>query len=124
MIDGVSDKVNKMVQSILSAQGQVAQQNRKAADSATKAEPPRDPQYKPMNVDDPIVREAVTKLNEESAKLKARLSLSIDSDLNRVLIRFKDPQSGEILRQIPPDALLDMLKRFDELKGAMFDTQG
>lgn len=124
MIQGVSDKMNKMVQSIISAQGQIARQNRAAAQSVNPATDLPGKQPKPVNVTDPVVTNAIEKINEDAEKLDARLSLAIDKELNRVLIRFKDPESGEIIRQIPPEAVLDMLKRLNELKGAMFDTEG
>ena len=124
MIQGVSDKVNKMVQSIISDQGRVTQQNRAAAQSVNpEANLPKN-QPKPPTVNDEAIRNAVSKINEEAARIDAKLSLSVDSELNRVLIRFTDPSSGEVVKQIPPDAVLEMLKRLDELKGTMFDTQG
>lgn len=124
MIQGVSDKVSKMVQSIISDQGQVAQSNRAAAQSVNpKADLPSG-QVKPLKVDSEAVQDAVNKINEESARVDAKLSLSVDRELNRVLIRFTDPSSGEIIKQIPPEAVLEMMRRLDDLKGAMFDAQG
>ena len=124
MIQGVSDKVNRMVQSIISDQGQVAQSNRSAAQSVnTKADLPGD-QQKPLKVDSEVIRDAVDRINEESARIDAKLSLSVDAELNRVLIRFTDPSSGEVIKQIPPEAVLEMMRRLDDLKGAMFDAQG
>ena len=70
------------------------------------------------------MRDAVNKINDEASRIDAKLSLSVDSELNRVLIRFKDPSSGEVVKQIPPEAVLEMLRRLDDLRGAMFDTQG
>ncbi len=124
MIHGVSDKVNKVVQSVISDQGRVAQQNRAAAQSANPDAKLPDNQPKPESVDVQAVQDAVNKINNEADRVDAKLSLSVDSELNRVLIRFKDPSSGEVVKQIPPEAVLEMLKRLDDLRGAMFDTQG
>ena len=124
MIQGVSDKVNKMVQSIISDQGGVAQSNRAAAQSANPKADPATDQQKPLKVDSEVVQDAVNRINEESARIDAKLSLAVDAELNRVLIRFTDPSSGEVVKQIPPEAVLEMMRRLDDLKGAMFDAQG
>jgi len=124
MIQGVSDKVNKMVQSIISDQGRIAQQNRAAAKSVNPDTNLPDDQQKPLKVNSEVIQDAINRINEEAERIDAKLSLSVDHELNRVLIRFKDPSSGEIVRQIPPDAVLEMLRRLDDLKGTMFDTQG
>jgi len=124
MIHGISDKVNKMVQSIISDQGPVAQQNRAAAQSVNPDTNLPNNQLKPNKIDIEVVQDAVNKINDEASRADAKVSLSVDHELNRVLIRFKDPTSGEIVRQIPPDAVLEMLKRLDDLRGAMFDTKG
>lgn len=124
MIQGVSEKVNKMVQSIISDQSRVAQQNRAAAQSVNPDANLSKDLPKPEKVDVEAVQDAVNKINDQASRVDAKLSLSVDSELNRVLIRFKDPSSGEVVKQIPPEAVLEMLRRLDELKGTMFDTQG
>lgn len=124
MIQGVSEKVNKMVQSVISDQSRVAQQNRAAAQSVNPDANLSKDLPKPEKVDVEAVQDAVNKINDQASRVDAKLSLSVDSELNRVLIRFKDPSSGEVVKQIPPEAVLEMLRRLDELKGTMFDTQG
>ena len=124
MIQGVSDKVNKMVQSILSDQGKAAQSNNAAAQSAKPNVGSQGDKQPPLTVDSQVVQDAVNRINEVSTRVDAKLSLAIDQELNRVLIRFTDPTSGEVVRQIPPEAVLKMMKRLDDLKGAMFDGQG
>ena len=124
MVQGVSDKMSKVVQSIISAQDQVVRQNRAAASSGSPNADIPATQQKSVSVDDAAVQNAVNSINREADRLDAKISLSVDQDLNRVLIRFKDPQSGEIIKQIPADAVLVMLKRLNELKGTMFDSQG
>ncbi len=124
MIHGVSDKVGRMVQSVISAQGAVAKGSR--VDAAQVEKPPLSGTQTPAsaNVDPATLEAAVGRINDEAESMGARLSLSIDKELNRVLIRFKDPESGDVVRQIPPEAVVEMLKRLEELKGTMFDSQG
>lgn len=124
MVQGVSDKMSKVVQSIISAQDQVVRQNRAAATSVSPNTDIPAPEQKSASVDDAAVQNAVKSINREATRVNAKISLSVDQELNRVLIRFKDPESGEILKQIPADAVLVMLKRLNELKGTMLDFQG
>lgn len=125
MMHGVSDKVGRMVQSIVSAQGAALMEGRVAqADVADKLTVSGAQTPASGNVDPAALEAAVAKINGDAEGMGARLSLSIDKELNRVLIRFKDPESGDVVRQIPPEAVIEMMKRLKELKGTMFDSQG
>jgi flagellar protein FlaG len=51
------------------------------------------------------------------------IEFSIDSDSNRVIIKVKSADTGEVVRQIPPDDYLKLVAQFKELYGVLFDQK-
>lgn len=126
MIPGISDKPESLAASLASGQQRQATE---AVKTAAQAEPPPAPAPKSaaqqVDVNDPSVQEAVEKVNSAMQEQTGdRLSLSVDRDTNRVIVRYKDPQSGEVVRQFPPETILKMVKQLDKLKGTMLDFKG
>ncbi len=129
MIQGISDQVDKMVQSIVLPQARPVDIDTAASKSPMQPPTPEKVEVNAESVPKPeidpkVLKELISEINTEAARMNYRLSLSIDHDTNRVLIKFKDPESGEVVRQIPSEVVLEIAKRFDELKGALFDSQG
>ncbi len=125
MVQGVSDKLDSLVASL------VAGPQRPAVDASVKASNARQSPAVPANgqptvdVNDPAITAAADKVNQElQRQTNNRMSLSIDKDTNRIIVRYKDPQSGEVVRQFPAAAILEMVKRLDKLKGTMLNSQG
>lgn len=48
----------------------------------------------------------------------------IDQKTRQLVIRLVDGQSGELIRQIPPDELLDVSAHLAKLRGSLVDTAG
>lgn len=46
-----------------------------------------------------------------------------DEDLNMVIVRVISKETGEVIRQIPPQEYLDFTVRFREMLGVLFDGQ-
>jgi flagellar protein FlaG len=65
--------------------------------------------------------EAITVLNESLAKTPTRAMISKDETLNRFVVKIADKESGEIVREIPSEALLKFARQLKELKGILFD---
>lgn len=51
------------------------------------------------------------------------LNFSVDDQLDRVVVRVTDRKSGEMIRQIPSEQMLDLAKRMRDLEGILFDTR-
>ncbi len=49
----------------------------------------------------------------------SRLQFEIDPDLHKVVIKIINGESGEIIRQIPAQELLDLAKHLDQPKGLL-----
>jgi len=73
------------------------------------------------------VSEEVDLFKENFDKLKkifrGEAEFKIDRDTNMIVIKIKDPETGEIIRQIPPELALKMAKNIQELLGVLMDER-
>ena len=67
------------------------------------------------------IEEAVEVLNEALSRKSTSASIRRDEDLNRYLVTIRDKESGEVVREIPDEALLKFARNLQELKGILFD---
>ena len=67
------------------------------------------------------LREAINTLNAALEKTKTRALITRDEELNRFIVRIADEDSGEIVREIPSEAILKFSRNLQELKGLIFD---
>ena len=67
------------------------------------------------------IDDAVEVLNEALSRKNTSAQIRKDEELNRFLVTIKDKDSGEIVREVPPEALLKFARNLEELKGILFD---
>ena len=67
------------------------------------------------------IDDAVAVLNEALSRKNTSAQIRRDEQLNRFLVTIKDEESGEIVREVPPEALLKFARNLEELKGILFD---
>ena len=67
-----------------------------------------------QQTDEKSVAEAIDNINA-NAKLRMRnLELSVNEELNRTVIKVVDAESGEMIRQIPSEKLLQLAEKLKE----------
>jgi flagellar protein FlaG len=64
---------------------------------------------------------AIQTLNERMTKGPKKLSFSVDEVSNRYLVVVTDQRSGEVVRQVPAEAVLRVAHNIEALKGVLFD---
>jgi flagellar protein FlaG len=58
------------------------------------------------------------------ASLPAKdLRLTVDRDLDRVVARVVDSESGEVIREVPPEELVQLAKTLRALMGQLLDKR-
>jgi flagellar protein FlaG len=67
------------------------------------------------------IREAIETLNTTLDLGKTKAMISHDADLNRYIVKIADEESGEIIREIPSEAVLKFARNLREIKGLLFD---
>jgi flagellar protein FlaG len=65
---------------------------------------------------------AVSQLNEYLEETHRSLRFSIDEDSGRTITSVIDTESDEVIRQIPSEEMLVLIRRFSEITGKIFDA--
>lgn len=52
------------------------------------------------------------------------LQYSVNRSSGRVMITITDEESGEVIREIPPEEFVKFANKFDEMVGMLFDKNG
>ena len=68
-------------------------------------------------VDKSTVEDAVIKVNEFLSPTLQTVKFSIDEETDKVVVKVIDTETQNVLRQIPVEAVLNIAKTFDRLKG-------
>jgi flagellar protein FlaG len=84
--------------------------------SSENAKPERDIQVTKENIDN-----IVNTLNSAAKSVNQRVSFSFDEKTDRVIIKFINGDTNEVLREIPPKEMIRLLERMHELIGMVFD---
>ncbi len=67
------------------------------------------------------IDDAVEVLNQALTLRNTAASISRDEELNRYLVTIRDKESGEVVREIPDEALIKFARNLQELRGILFD---
>ena len=67
------------------------------------------------------IDDAVEVLNQALSLRNTSASITRDEELNRYLVTIKDKESGEVVREIPDEALIKFARNLQELRGILFD---
>ncbi len=63
------------------------------------------------------VQEALTRLQETLKHVEPRIELSLDKELNQVIFRIFDKESGELIKQIPSEEVLELDRFYTDQSG-------
>jgi flagellar protein FlaG len=105
---------------LLSATGQAQQdapQRSRVEQSIHPAE------SKPAAIDEGDLKQAVDKVREVFQSVEPRLQFEIDPDLDRVIVKIMNGESGEVIRQIPPQEVLNLAKSFRASPGLLLQQE-
>jgi uncharacterized FlaG/YvyC family protein len=51
------------------------------------------------------------------------LSFRFEKELNRVVVKVIDPETGEAIREIPPESVIEALKQLKKAPGTLVDEE-
>lgn len=86
--------------------------------SDQKAEPQVQPEATIADVE-----VAVNDVNKVLRYMNERLEFSVHETTNRIMVRVLDRATDEVLREIPPEQLLDLVAKLQELVGLLVDKR-
>lgn len=65
----------------------------------------------------------VERLNATLRTFDKRFAFRVHEGTNRVIVTVLDVETGEILREIPPEKILDIVASIDEMVGIIIDER-
>lgn len=68
-------------------------------------------------------KKAVVEINKALEKIPTTLAFQVDEASNRFIVNVADISTGELIRQIPGDAVLRIARQLESLKGIIFDDK-
>lgn len=71
----------------------------------------------------PGFEEAKDQVNRALEQLNVKLSFKLNRDLDRMIVKVVNRESGEVVRQIPPEEMLEIAKRMEEMGGILLDER-
>lgn len=91
----------------------------KRADSNTA----RPDQANPTEIDRAVIERAAAKVSKVLDSTDSRLKIEVDDEAERVIVKVVDQDSGKVIRQIPPEELLQLEKYLSSAKGLLLHEQ-
>jgi flagellar protein FlaG len=79
--------------------------------------PVTDPQFKTF------VDEAVEKLRSAGDLFNKRLDFRVDEETNRIVVKVIDTRTDKVIKEIPPEQLLHLAAKIQEMIGLLVDEE-
>ena len=67
------------------------------------------------------LQQAVEQINSELTSLQSEIGFSVDFETNKNVVTVTRKDSGEVVRQIPSETVLNVAHNIEKLKGVLFD---
>jgi flagellar protein FlaG len=83
--------------------------------------PPPRIEYDPTKLRENL-QSAIEHLNKQLASSGRNLGFSMDEVMNRPIVTVRSTQTGEVIRQIPSEAVIKVAHTLDALKGLLHDA--
>ena len=69
------------------------------------------------------VQQAVNELNSKIERQSVQVNFDVDDDTGRIVVKVKDVETGDILRQIPSEEMLEFARNASRGVGVTLDRQ-
>jgi flagellar protein FlaG len=73
------------------------------------------------STDSPSVKKIEEKLNNIAASMNFELDFQIHKKTGKIFVKVVDKHSHKVIKEIPPENILDFLSKFEETLGKIFD---
>lgn len=72
-------------------------------------------------LDEEALQQGIENLNKNIRVFNSKVSFSVDKDTGRTIIKVRDRDTNEIIREIPPEDFLRIASKLSELMGILID---
>lgn len=116
MITDVTSKVNLPTTANSGGQTDSPSTNMRAAEHARSSEfSPASPTHRVA------LEQAVGKIREVLQQSSSHLQLEVDQELQRAVFKIVSGDTGEVIRQIPPQEVIDLAKNLADHQGLLVE---
>ncbi len=67
------------------------------------------------------IKEVIARLENTLEDVDSKIELSVDEELNQVIVRILDKESGELIKQLPPEEVLELDRFFADQSGLLVE---
>jgi len=101
--------------------GNVAEAERgRAGNAVPSAEKTDSPERK---IDEGALRETLAQVEKVAQAFNRHLRFEVKTEADLVQVQVVNASDGKVIRKIPPDEVVRMVERVNELLGALFDVE-
>jgi len=111
-IQGIQSQSSQAVQSTQASQLFNTQELSDRSNVQSKQERQEERAQGAMSLDE--MRSAVSDLNSQLESQSIQVNFDVDDDTGRIVVKVKDTNSGEIVRQIPSEDMLDFARNAEK----------
>ncbi|MFA9461488.1 flagellar protein FlaG [Thiohalorhabdus methylotrophus] len=90
---------------------------------ASRQEGKEEQRPKAASLDEESLKEVQKRINEALDKLRFNLNFSIDREVDELVVKVVDPDTREVVREIPPEEMRELAKRMEEVTGILLDER-
>ena len=69
------------------------------------------------------IEEAIKKLNDFISVFNTKIALEVDKETKKTILKIIDVNSDKVIRQIPPEEMLEISRRITELLGLIINEK-
>ena len=69
------------------------------------------------------INKAIEHMQNALENISRKIHLEIETEIDMVIVKVLDAESGEVIRQIPPQELIDIYKKIKDVQGVIFDKE-
>jgi flagellar protein FlaG len=89
----------------------------------SQADSVKEAAFNELNSNHADFKKAVIEINKALEKIPTTLAFQVDESSKRFVVNVADISTGELIRQIPGDAVLRIARQLESLKGIIFDDK-
>ncbi len=69
------------------------------------------------------LKKVINKINENVSKLNKDVRFSYNDTLKSLVVKVVDAKTGKVIREIPPQEVINLQKKLSEVVGIIFDSK-
>lgn len=74
--------------------------------------------------DPEAMKQLAERLKEFLRENRSVVDMALDKDLEVIVTKIRDQETGEVLRQFPPESMLQVMKRLRDMRGVFLNEKG